>query len=131
ISFYAYLSKSIESPVPDHDIHFDTVITNNGDGYKNYSGSFIVPAGGVYVFVWSISGRGNVPLQLTVNGVVRGRLDTYTGSHDATNTASGFVVVNVNTGDVVLMRTHPTFSPSGRIRSDGWIQSEFGGWKLN
>ncbi|KAK3090038.1 hypothetical protein FSP39_008725 [Pinctada imbricata] len=81
--------------------------------------------------MWSLTGRnGNIPMQLTVNGVPRSWLDPYTGSHDATNTASGFILLRVTSGDKVMIRTHPTFLPKGYIESDTWIQSGFGGWVL-
>ncbi|KAK3087467.1 hypothetical protein FSP39_006342 [Pinctada imbricata] len=80
--------------------------------------------------MWSISGRGGVPLQLTKNGVVIGRSDPSTGTEDDFGNVSGFVITYAEENDVLLMKTHSTVKALGKIYSNEYHQSAFGGWRL-
>ena len=54
VAFYAYLSHSEPNPSLNHALIFDSVKTNVGGGYNEYSGMFTAPSSGVYVFTWAI-----------------------------------------------------------------------------
>lgn len=53
VAFYAYASGTFSRPSDHFILHFDTVITNAGNGYHPHSGVFIAPRSGYYVFTWS------------------------------------------------------------------------------
>lgn len=52
-AFYAYLSHTETYPGHHHIIVFDKVITNTG-AYNTYSGIFVAPSTGMYVFLFYI-----------------------------------------------------------------------------
>lgn len=46
------------------------------------------------------------------------------------NSASSIVVLQLNSGDVVYVRTHPTHVINGQIFSDDHSRTSFAGWKF-
>ncbi|XP_056017323.1 complement C1q-like protein 4 [Ostrea edulis] len=132
IAFYAYLSKG-ESAIQHHGVTFDTVITNVGAAYNHHDGVFTAPTNGVYVFNWNLysSYHGDLVSELMVNSAKKGgrRSDSLRVEED--HSSSGTVVVQINQGDVVYVRMHPTASITGYIiSSSGSYQSSFSGWLL-
>ncbi|XP_065921210.1 uncharacterized protein [Magallana gigas] len=131
-AFSAYVSVSTTGLSNDFTIHFDTIITNIGHHYNKHTGAFTAPQHGVYVFTWNLycSTGGHIYSQLVVNSNVVEAM--YTSAEGASNTRSptGTVVVEVNQGDVVFFRTHPTHGHIGNLRSDSKWRSSFNGWKL-
>ncbi|XP_056017324.1 multimerin-2-like [Ostrea edulis] len=131
IAFYAYLSKG-ESVIQHHSVIFDTVITNVGVAYNHHDGVFTAPTNGVYVFNWNLysSSHGDLVSELMVNSAQKGgrRSDSLRVEED--HSSSGTVVVQINQGDVVYVRMHPTASIAGFIVSSGNYQSSFSGWLL-
>ncbi|XP_062591681.1 complement C1q-like protein 4 [Saccostrea cucullata] len=130
VAFYAYLSKDVPSPSGHHILTFDNVITNAGNAYHPHSGTFIAPRSGFYVFTWTIRifGTAHHSTELLVNNNVAG--STYL---DPANTidgsVTGTVVVHVDQGDDVLVRTLDRYY-RGDIISRFEGRSSFAGWAL-
>lgn len=112
-------------------IHFDTIVTNIGNHYNKHSGIFTAPQHGVYVFTWNIycNTGGYIFSQLVVNSNVVGAM--FSSGEGASNirTPTGIVVVEVNQGDIVFVRIHPTGNHSGILNIHPDWRS-FNGWKL-
>jgi hypothetical protein len=129
-AFYAYLSDHVLSPGGHHILTFDTVITNIGNVYHPHMGSFIAPRSGLYVFTWTIRmwGPSYPSTELLANNNVVGI--TYFDPHSAIDgSVTGTVVVHVNQGDDVLLRTGNNGN-ADHIRSDCDGRSSFAGWAL-
>ncbi|XP_019918432.3 multimerin-2 [Magallana gigas] len=131
-AFSAYVSHYETDISKEFTIHFDTVLTNIGNHYNKHSGTFTAPQHGVYVFTWNLYcyAEGYIYSQLVVNSNVVGTM--FTSAQGAANIRSptGIVVVEVNQGDVVFVRTHPTNGHVGNLYSYTDYRSSFNGWKL-
>ena len=134
VAFYAFMSQSDTSPGQHHTAVFDTEVTNVGSAYNKHDGVFTAPTNGIYVFNWNLysSYHGDVISELMVNSDKKGarRSDSATVNED--HSSSGCVVVALNHGDIVFVRTHPTFQHSGSIiSSPNYYESSFSGWLLS
>ncbi|XP_056014772.1 uncharacterized protein LOC130052798 [Ostrea edulis] len=129
-AFYAYLSKDFISPGGHNILTFDTVITNKGNAYHPTSGTFIAPRSGLYVFTWTIRmfGESHHSTELLVNNNVAG-VTHFNSANLVDGSVSGIVVVHVNQGDGVLLKTAASFN-AGSINSDHNGRSSFAGWAL-
>ncbi|XP_052718320.1 uncharacterized protein LOC128190339 [Crassostrea angulata] len=131
-AFSAYVSHYETDISKEFTIHFDTVLTNIGNYYNKHSGTFTAPQHGVYVFTWNLycNTGGYIHSQLVVNSNVVGAM--FTSAQGASNIRSptGIVVVEVNQGDVIFVRTHPTNAHIGNLYSHPDWRSSFNGWKL-
>ena len=128
------MSQSDTSPGQHHTMVFDTEVTNVGSAYNKHDGVFTAPTNGIYVFNWNLysSYHGDVISELMVNSDKKGarRSDSATVNED--HSSSGCVVVALNHGDIVFVRTHPTFQHSGSIiSSPNLYESSFSGWLLS
>ncbi|XP_052067275.1 uncharacterized protein LOC127706660 [Mytilus californianus] len=54
VAFSAYMSTSEHNPSSHHQLVFDVVQTNIGNAYSKFTGAFVTPVAGVYVFTWTI-----------------------------------------------------------------------------
>jgi hypothetical protein len=106
------------------------VKTNQGNAYHPTTGVFMVPQTGIYVFTWTIriDGSRSHSTQLVVNTESVGIVHLNAGG-TGIGEVTGIVVVHVNTGDDVFVRTHENYN-SGFISSDVAGRSSFAGWKL-
>ncbi|XP_052710562.1 uncharacterized protein LOC128184951 isoform X2 [Crassostrea angulata] len=130
VAFYAYMSQDFPNPGASHTLVFDTVVTNVGNGYHGTTGIFLAPETGVYVFSWSMrlfNGEYH-RAELVHNYQVMGVAYLYapTGDH----TVSETIVIQVNQGDDVYLRTQ-VGDNNGDIESGSGGRSIFSGWKLN
>uniref|UniRef100_K1PU36 Complement C1q-like protein 4 n=1 Tax=Magallana gigas TaxID=29159 RepID=K1PU36_MAGGI len=130
VAFYAYMSQDFPNPGASHTLVFDTVVTNVGSGYHSTTGVFLAPETGVYVFSWSMRlANGEYhQAELVHNYQVMGVAYLYapTGDH----TVSETIVIHVNQGDDVYLRTQGGPN-NGDIESGTGGRSIFSGWKLN
>ena len=129
MAFYAYMSQS-ETILGHHQtLVFDHVVTNVGGNYNPYSGMFTSPSQGGYVFSWTLycSAGGNFYSQVVVNSDLVGAL--YCGAQGSRDIkhVTGVVVVEINQGDIVYIRSHPTISNDGGVYSSSTIRSSFTG----
>jgi hypothetical protein len=132
VAFSAYVSTYETDLSKDHTIKFDRIVTNIGNHYNPNSGTFTAPQHGLYVFTWNLycHGGGYIHSQVVVNSNAVNAM--FTSAQGLTNvrTTTGIVVVEVNQGDVVYVRTHPTQAPAGNLYSHSNWRSTFSGWKL-
>ncbi|XP_062573390.1 uncharacterized protein LOC134235282 [Saccostrea cucullata] len=130
IAFSAYVSRFETDIAKDYTIKFDSIVTNVGNHYNPYSGIFIAPQHGVYVFTWNLYG-GYICSEMIVNSnPVAAMLSEGKGASNVRST-TGVVVVKINHGDVVFVRTHPTENHIGNLFSYSSWRSSFNGWKIN
>lgn len=111
---------------------FDHVVTNVGGNYNGYTGAFTSPSLGVYMFSWTVfcDQGGYFAAEFVVNSKLNGALYCNAQSANTIRHVTGVVVVEINQGDVVFIRTHPTFTNNGRVYSTSLSRSSFTGWKL-
>lgn len=130
VAFYAYLSRPVSSPSGLHILIFDTIITNSGNAFHFNTGVFIAPHSGLYVFTWTIRMYGNAhhTTELLVSKNIVGRL-YFNPSGQVNGSVSKTVVVHVNQGDDVFVRTGESGN-AGDIVSDDGGKSSFAGWAL-
>ena len=111
---------------------FDHVVTNVGGNYNRYSGIFTSPSQGVYVFSWTLycNYEGYFYSEVVVNSDPVGAI--FCSAEGATNMrhVTGVVVVEINQGDIVYIRTHPSYSNIGGVYSSSDYRSSFTGWRL-
>ena len=104
VAFYGYLSHNEPNPSLNHALIFDSVKTNVGGGYNEYSGMFTAPSSGVYVFTWTIytGDHGQTKFYVYVNHDI---FDTTFGETDNNqndfDSDSGTMVVSLNLHDNV------------------------------
>ncbi|XP_076115771.1 uncharacterized protein LOC143083404 [Mytilus galloprovincialis] len=131
-AFYAYLSKNEPHPSNHHQLIFDEVKTNLGNGYSKFTGTFTVPTAGVYVFTYKLytGNHGAIHFDLLVNDAIYdstyGETDDVSGDYDSD---SGTIVVAVNQGDNVYLRSYEDCT--GTVLGYRSAKSTFAGWKLN
>ncbi|XP_062616846.1 uncharacterized protein LOC134278556 [Saccostrea cucullata] len=130
IAFYAYMTGDSIEPGASRTLIFDKIITNAGNGYRNTTGAFIAPRTGFYVFSWSMRlfNGSYHRAELVHNHKVMGVAYLYapTGDHTVSHT----VVIHVNQGDDVFIRTQ-SGANSGNIESGPGGRTSFSGWKLS
>ena len=131
VAFYAYMSKPEPAPSNHHTLIFDVAKTNLGHGYNKYSGTFVAPSAGIYVFTWTINTNphGAHYINLMVNNAVVGGSLTDTQDANDYDSDSNTAVIVLNQGDNVNLRTTYT-SDRTVINADNHAFTSFCGWKL-
>ncbi|XP_063436187.1 heavy metal-binding protein HIP-like [Mytilus trossulus] len=126
IAFHVYASRNLDSLGVHQTIQFDIIMTNEGNGYNKYTGTFIVPSSGFYVFTWTIDVSNSVcATELVVNGVVIG-ISYPDSSENENNAISTTAVKQVSLGEAVAVRARGC----KHLRSDTVARCSFSGWKL-
>ena len=103
IAFSTKLSYNRELQ-PLDTVLFDTIITNNGEGYNAETGKFTAPLSGTYYFFATVLSGYNTKVEtaLILNDKEVARM--YSGAHDAHGSGSNSAVVNLRSGDSVWIR---------------------------
>nr|KAG5712157.1 hypothetical protein BaRGS_014507 [Batillaria attramentaria] len=103
ISFSSKLSYNRELK-PLDTVIFDTIVTNNGEGYNAETGKFTAPLPGTYLFFSTILSGYNTKVEtaLIINDKEVARM--YSGAHDAHGSGSNAAIVNLRSGDSVWVR---------------------------
>lgn len=133
MAFSVYLSISDVEISKGYTIKFDTIVTNIGSSYNRYTGVFTAPQDGVYVFSWNLycsSDGAYFYSQLVANSNVVGAMFTDATGANYTRTTTNVVVVEINIGDVIYVRIHPTLGFKKKLHSSPDFRSTFSGWKL-
>nr|CBX41665.1 putative C1q domain containing protein MgC1q16 [Mytilus galloprovincialis] len=131
-AFYAYMSKDEPHPSAHHQLIFDEVKTNLGNGYSKFTGTFTVPTAGVYVFSYTLytGNHGAINFDIHVNDAIYdsiyGETDDVSADYDSD---SGTIVVALNQGDKVYLRSNKDCT--GIVLGGRYAKSTFAGWKLN
>ncbi|XP_062613185.1 C1q-related factor-like [Saccostrea cucullata] len=132
IAFFAKLTHTETQPSTLHTFVFDSAPTNIGGHYNRYSGMFTAPRHGTYVFSWTMfcSEGAHISSQLIKNAdYIDATLCNAEGATYIRST-TGVSVLELNQGDVVFIRTHPTSGHRGDIKSNEYHLSTFSGWLL-
>ena len=130
------MTASEADPGHHHTFIFDRTVTNIGGNYNHHTGIFTSTESGVYVFSWTVvCYQGSfISSQLIVNSDVQGAIVCRSiyqhPEYNFMNTASSAMVLQLNSGDVVYVRTHPTNSIIGQIYSGEQSRTSFTGWKI-
>lgn len=113
IAFYAYISHDFTHVGDNHVFVYDTVVTNSGHAYNNYSGVFTAPSSGLYAFAYSIvvaghhitgdhdSNLGEISVRLVRNASTVGSIAADTESASEDEMATGFAILYLDAGDIV------------------------------
>lgn len=131
VAFHAYLSTNVPAYSAVHYIIvFDKVVTNVGNGYHSHLGTFIAPRSGLYVFTWTIRqwGPRYHITELVIDNEVAHVIYIHP-DNGVDSSVTGTIVVQVNQGDDVLVRTGSRYN-SGEINSDIDGRSTFSGWNI-
>lgn len=67
-----------------------------------------------------------IPIELTHNNARAGII--YVQADDTPNGVTGLAVIQVQQGDVVMVRSKPGYNPRGNIFSDNNMKTSFSGW---
>ena len=132
VAFYAMMSRNEPSPGKHHTIVFDSVQTNVGNAYNNFSGVFTAPVSGVYYFAWTIANycHAYVFTVLVVNNAEVNAIATDGEDVCDEKMSSGQVVVELAAGQIVFIRTNSRSSIKGAIKSTPYERSSFSGFRL-
>lgn len=132
VAFSAYMSTHEDNPSPHHTLIFDVAQTNIGNAYNKYTGAFVAPGEGVYVFAWTIytGVSGKTYFDILVNNSVYGSTFSETGA-SWYDSESGTIVISLNQGDSVFMRSSQQATTSIRSNDIYGTKTTFAGWKLN
>ncbi|XP_063416159.1 complement C1q-like protein 4 [Mytilus trossulus] len=132
VAFYAQLSHNEESPGPHHTVAFDSVKTNIHNSYNRYTGAFSAPINGVYGFIYTLRMfcYNDGVFEFIKNDEVEGTIQVNVDGGCAGQFTTGSVILALNVGDTVYVRTHSTISPNGRILSDRNGSPYFTGWLI-
>ncbi|VDI42852.1 Hypothetical predicted protein [Mytilus galloprovincialis] len=131
-AFYAYMTKDETHPSAHHQLIFDEVKTNLGNGYSKFTGTFSAPTAGVYVFTYKLytGDNGAIAFDFLVNDAIYdstyGETDDVRGDYDSD---SGTIVLALNQGDNVYLRSYQDCT--GTVIGNRDAKSTFAGWKLN
>eukprot|EP00105_Crassostrea_gigas_P036309 XP_019920457.1 PREDICTED: complement C1q tumor necrosis factor-related protein 3 [Crassostrea gigas] len=131
VAFYAYMSKSEPTPSNHHALVFDVLKTNLGNGYNKFSGTFVAPFAGTYVFTWTINTNphGAHFINLMVNNAIVGGTLADTQDTADFDSDSNTAVVVLSQGDSVILRTTYN-SDRADIYADSHAFTSFAGWRL-
>ena len=141
VAFYAYISKDFTQIGKDHEFVFDTVVTNSGNAYNNYSGTFTAPSSGLYAFSYSIvvaghhisgdhdSNLGEISVQLVRNASPCGSILADTEAPGDDEMGTGFAILFLDAGDIV--RVVSLYASQGTLLSNGYAYWTFSGFKIS
>jgi hypothetical protein len=141
VAFYAYISKDFTHIDNNHVFVFDTIVTNSGHAYNNYSGVFTAPSTGLYAFAYSIavaghhisgdtgSQYGEISVQLVRNSTPYGSIAADTESQYEDEMATGFAILFLDANDIVMVKVAGSGSQGSYI-SNKYEHWSFSGFKI-
>ncbi|XP_060570768.1 complement C1q tumor necrosis factor-related protein 3-like [Ruditapes philippinarum] len=129
VAFLAYLSEPITNLQSTQHVVFDKVITNVGNAYNKFSGHFIAPVDGVYVFFVMLSNVAGKSVTVIVlrNGLWIGKVAAYGSITDKglLVTSTSAIPVELQYGDEVWVQNEYTYLAHEEVA--GYKQSSFSG----
>ncbi|CAC5382405.1 unnamed protein product [Mytilus coruscus] len=133
VAFYALMSHNELNPGPHHTIAFDLVKTNIRDSYNHFTGAFTTPIHGVYGFIYALRMPCNTygTFEIMKNDEVEGTIHVNVQHGCSGQFSTGSIVVVLNIGDAVYVRTHSTVTPTGLILSGIHGGPYFAGWLIS
>ncbi|XP_078319450.1 uncharacterized protein LOC144620975 [Crassostrea virginica] len=135
VSFYAYISKDFGHVGQSHVFLYDTIVTNYGNAYSQHTGAFTAPTTGVYAFCYTayasgehVAGEsgdyGEVTVEIVHNGAYKGSIHVDTESNWEEEMATGFAILMLQVGDVVL-------TTSGGVGQGSFHSNMSGRWSFS
>ena len=135
MSFYAYISKDFGHVGQSHVFLYDTVVTNYGNAYSQHTGAFTAPTTVVYAFCDTayasgehVAGEtgdyGEVTVEIVHNGAYKGSIHVDTESNWEEEMATGFAILMLQAGDVVL-------TTSGGVGQGSFHSNMSGRWSFS
>lgn len=122
-----------ESDTGQHQIlMLDVIKTNVGLACNKHNGMFNVPSHGYNVLTWVVASGtySYVFTQLMINSDHFGSILTNSEEANDIHTVTGSVVAELNQGDLVYIRIHPTDAIRGSIVSRDDIRTSFSGFRI-
>lgn len=111
-------------------VKYNQVQFNIAGGYRKYSGRFVAPVKGTYVFFFSLEPTPGTKASFYITVNDRGMVEGVSGAiHNEYNMSSNMVVVSLRKGDHVSVMTHHGWKidPRQRLRYSG---NSFSGFLL-
>jgi len=127
------MSSDEINPSKHHTLVFDVVKTNAGNGYSKYTGLFTAPISGLYVFTSSLTMDGVgafASYNIIKNADIGGTFFVDAEDNSEYHSSSIIVVLSLNAGDVLFVRTSSTYTPHGNVVSNGDARSSVAGWLI-
>ena len=127
------MSSNEINPGKHHTLIFDVVRTNAGNGYNKFSGLFTAPVSGLYTLTCSImmNGPGAFASYVIIkNEEIVGTFFVDAEHSTEYRSSSMTVIVSLQVGDVLFVRTSSTFTPHGNVVSDVNARSYVTGWRI-
>ena len=115
------MSSGEDHPGKHHTFVFDTVITNVGNGYIKFSGMLTAPVSGLYAVTCStiMNGRGAyAAYDIVKNAEIVGAFFVDAEYSSEVRSSAMTVIVLLQVGDVLFVRTSSTYTPHGNVVSD-------------
>lgn len=137
--FYAYISSDFGGVGANHVFVYDTVITNQGNAYNKHTGAFTAPSNGLYAFCYTafasgvhVAGEtgdyGEVSVKLIHNDDYKGSIHVDTESNWDEDMSTGFAILVLEAGDVVLTKSRK--AGQGSFRSSDIGRWSFSGFQI-
>ncbi|XP_062579471.1 uncharacterized protein LOC134241441 [Saccostrea cucullata] len=131
VSFFAKLSSSVRISAAHQTVVYDTVLTNNDNGYNPKNGIFTCPQSGTYMFIWQtlINPLTYIRLEIVVSGSALYGIVEDTQDANDFDTATGSIIIHVNVGDTVFIRSRDS-GPGPMFTESSVITSSFSGYRI-
>lgn len=138
-AFYAYISRDFGGVGANHVFLYDTVVTNQDNAYNKHTGAFTAPSTGLYAFCYTafasgvhVAGEtgdyGEVTVKLIHNGAYKGSIHVDTEANWDEDMSTGFAILMLQAGDVVLTKSKD--AGQGSFRSSEMGRWSFSGFKI-
>nr|XP_011414239.2 complement C1q-like protein 4 [Crassostrea gigas] len=134
IAFHVRLTHNIVNLGIHQSIEFDKVLLNDGNGYSIYSGHFVAPVSGLYVFAWTISSGDHhcIVYDVVKNNEILVYFISDANDHRDWAVSSGTAVTRMNAGDRVWIRvSNIEIYCSHYVFGTGLGTSSFAGYLIN
>jgi hypothetical protein len=127
------MSSDEDHPGKHHTLIFDVVRTNAGNGYNKFSGLFTAPVSGLYTLTGSIMMNGPgayASYEIIKNAEIVGTLFIDADHSHEYRSSSTTVIVSLQVGDILFVRTSSTYAPHGNVQSNAFARSHVAGWRI-
>ena len=127
------MSSAEDHPGKHHTLIFDVVRINAGNGYNKFSGLFTAPVSGLYTLTCSIMMNGPGAYgsyEIIKNEEIIGTFFVDAEHSTEYRSSSMTVIVSLQVGDVLFVRTSSTYTPHGNVKSDADARSHITGWRI-
>ena len=127
------MSSAEDHPGKHHTLIFDVVRINAGNGYNKFSGLFTAPVSGLYTLTCSIMMNGPGAYgsyEIIKNEEIVGTFFVDAEHSTEYRSSSMTVIVSLQVGDVLFVRTSSTYTPHGNVISNANERPSVAGWLI-